>query len=257
MAWVGSVYVCFLLQPGAAQAQADPQALSTNLPVRLKDAFVTDPGAVTLQYGSRTTIEDDGRYSLRGGPALKFGLPGRIELSLAPFRQLGDASSVHGNLAGAELEWNLNQQSRHIPAFLLALIRDEPYGGGHQGPHYAVQGVATKSLGGRREAPRLGVEVAWTHTVGAATDERHGRWLAGIVWSRLLDRRTALVADLVYQQQNRRGHESDYLDVGFNRIVGRSLTLSAGLGPGLAQDAAAVRVFAGIKWTIKDALPWQ
>ena len=166
--------MCLVFNAVTAQAQADPQALSNNLPVRLKDASVTGFGAVTLQFGSRTTVEDDGRYNLRGGPALKIGLPGPIELSLAPFCQLGDASSMHGNFAGAKLEWNLNRQKQHIPAFLLVSIRDASYGGGHQGPHYEVQGVAIRSLGNGRDAPRLGVEVAWTHMVWAATDERNG-----------------------------------------------------------------------------------
>lgn len=249
---------CLTACPTASQAQSDPQALSANLPVRLKDAFVTVPGAIALQYGSRTTIGDDDRYSLRGGPALKLGLPGRIELSIAPLRQFGDASSVHGGLAGTELEWNINRQTRLMPAFLLALIRDEPYGGGHQGPHEAVQAIATKSLGAGRDAPRVGAEIAWTHTVRPAMNERHGRWLAGLVTSRLIGSRTALVVDLVHQQQSSCRRTSTYLDTGINHVVGQSLTLSAGLGPGLIEgDAISVRVFAGIKWTIKGMLPWR
>lgn len=241
----------------AAQAQADPQALSANLPVRLKDAFVTLPGALALQDGSRTTIGDDGRYSLRGGPALKLGLPGHIELSVAPLRQFGDTSSVHGGLAGTELEWNINRQTRVMPALLVALIRDEPYGGGHQGPYYAVQAVATKSLGSGREAPRMGAEVAWAHTVRAASSERRQRWLAGLVASRLVGRQTAMVVDVVYQQQTSRKRTSNYLDVGINHVLGKSLTLSGGLGPGLVEDGISFRVFAGIKWTIEGVLPWH
>lgn len=243
--------------PTPARAQDDPQALSANLPVRLKDAFVTVPGAMALQDGNRTTIGDDGRYSLRGGPALKLGLPGRIELSVAPLRQFGDASSVHGGLAGAELEWNVNRQTRLMPALLVALIRDEPYGGGHQGPHYAVQAVATKSLGIGPDAPRVGAEIAWTHTVRPATDERRGRWLAGLVASRLVGQRTALVVDLVRQQQSRSGRTSNYLDAGINHVLGQSLTMSGGLGPGLVDDAISFRVFLGIKWTIQGVLPWR
>ncbi len=176
---------------------------------------------------------------------------------MALLRQFGDASSVHGELAGAELEWNMNRQTRLMPALLVALIRDEPYGGGHQGPHYAAQAVATKSLGIGRDSPRVGAEIAWTHTVRPAENERRGRWFAGLVTSRLVGPRTALVVDLVHQQQSDSGRTSNYLDVGINRVIGQSLTLSGGLGPGLVEDAVSVRVFAGIKWTIKGVLPWH
>ncbi len=255
--YVTALLGCLAGCPTMAGAQSDPQGLSANLPVRLKDAFVTEPGAVALQYGSRTSVAGDGRYSLRGGPALKLGLPGRFELSLAPLRQYGDASSVHGGLVGMELEWNVNRQTRVVPAFLIALIRQQPYGGGHQGPHEAIQLVATKSLGAGRAAPRLGMEIAWTHSAGVTERERPRRWLAGLVTSRLIGPKTALVLDLVRQQQDRRDQTSTFLDAGVNHVIGRSMTLSGGLGPGLVKDVVSVRVFAGIKWTFKDALSWQ
>ncbi|WP_231290066.1 hypothetical protein [Komagataeibacter europaeus] len=234
---------------GPVHAQGDPQGLSANLPVRLKDAFVTPSGHVALQTAERVSIAGDGRYSARGGPAIKLGLPGRIELSFAPVRQFGDASSVHGNLAGAEVEWNFRQQGRYVPAMLISLIRQEPYGGGHQGPRDSVQFVATKSLGRSRQAPRVGIEIAWTRSFRVRPDERPKRWMVGMVSSHLIGPRTALVADVVRQQQTRQRRLSSFVDIGFNHILEPAVTISGGLGGGVASDRGAVRVFIGLKWT--------
>ena len=231
-------------------SRADPQSLSGDFPVRIKDAFTTDAGNVTLQWAPRVTEGRDDLWSVRGGPGLKIGLLPGTEFSIQPARQAGSSDSVHGQFAGFELEQEFTRQSRFRPALLVALIRDQPYGGGHDGPRTEVQGIATKFLGPDKASPRLTVEVAWLHLATPRFDERSHRFRAGIAWSHLVDRHSALVLDATFEQRDRPAADAEFIDLGVTHEIGQDVRLGLGVGPGLSAASPAARLFIGAAWTV-------
>ena len=139
----------------------------------------------------------------------------------APFRQRIERA---WQLCRRGVKWSVNRQTRLMPALLVALIRNEPYAAARD-----RMTRFTQSLGTGRVTPRMGSEIVWTHTVRPATNERHRRWLACLVASRLVRSRAARVVDVVPQQQSGSGRTSNYLAGGIIRVAGQSLVPSAGL----------------------------
>ncbi|QEH97818.1 hypothetical protein FXF46_16120 (plasmid) [Gluconobacter thailandicus] len=71
--------------------------------------------------------------------------------------------------------------------------------------------------------------------------------MVGMVGSHLIGPRTALVADVVRQQQTRQRRLSSFVYIGFNHILEPVVTVSGVVGGGVASDRGAVRVFIGLK----------
>lgn len=228
---------------------ADPQGLSANIPVRIKDAFDSgQSGDVGLYLTERYTQDSKGRYSLTGGPKFKFGLAPGLAVNLLPLNEVGDTRSSRGGFGAAAVEYQLNDQTAYLPAILLEGAYRQPYSGSNSSEYHLI-GVATKFLGPSKQSPRLDLELNWGHVTHPVPGERRDRLSVGVAYSHLLTTRTAVVVDVVRQDQHFAGEDESFVDVGINDELSDAVLLGVGAGAGITQQGTAFRVFLGLKWT--------
>lgn len=230
-------------------SRADPQDLSANIPVRIKDAFDSGKfGDVGLYLTDRYTQDSKGRYSLVGGPKLKVGLASGLAINLLPVNEVGDTRSSRGGVGAAAVEYQLNDQTAYLPAVLLEGAYRQPYCDSNSSEYHLI-GVATKFLGPSPQSPRLDLELNWAHVTHLIPGERRDRLAIGAAYSHLLTARTAVVFDVVRQEQHAAGADASYLDIGINDELSDAAQIGVGAGAGVARQGAVFRVFLGLKWT--------
>ncbi len=233
-------------------AWADPQALSANIPVRIKDALVSgDLGDIGLYATERDTEDKNGKYSLHGGPKVKISLAPGLAVNLLPVNEIGDTRSGHGSLAAGAVEYQISDQTARMPAIMVEGVYDLPYGPEHGPAEYHLLAVATKFLGTSEQAPRLDLEVTWGHIGSPEPQERRDRFSLGLAYSRLLGFTDAIVVDAVHQQQRTAGKQANFIDLGLNHEIGAKLLVGIGAGAGIAEQSPAFRVFLGVKWSFR------
>lgn len=237
--------ICGLARP----ALADPQSLSANLPVRIKDAFDSGNfGDVGIYATERYTEDRSGRYSLAGGPKLKIGLAPGLAINLLPANRLGTGRSIRGGLASAAVEYQVNSQSTYIPAILIEGIYKLPYQNTGSSEYHFV-GVGTKFLGPSAQSPRLDLEINWGHVTAPIANERTDRVSVGAAYSRLITEHDAAVVDAVHQERHFTGKLANFLDLGINHELSQAALIGVGAGTGIGPKAPLFRVFAGLRWT--------
>lgn len=143
---------------------------------------------------------NNGKYSLRGGPKIKFSPAPNLAVDLLPVNEIGDTRNGHGGLAAGAVEYQINNQTLSLPAIMVEGVYDIPYGLAHSAAEYHLIGVATKSLGRSDQAPRLDLEITMGHIIAPEPRERSNRFSIGMAYWRLLDINDAIVVDAVHQQ---------------------------------------------------------
>lgn len=236
--------------PWGKGAQADPQSLSSFVPVQTEDAYETRLGALELQGVSRFTRDGNNR---RGSdlwnlePTVKLGaLPG-LQLDVSAPYAAGSQSGANQGGYGADALYRFNQQTLYLPALALHAYYQQPYGAGHKSAHYTLRGIATKFLGPSERSPRLHLNLTWYHRVQPSGTQRDDQLEAGVALSTLIAERTALVADVVHGAKPDRNANQTILEVGFRHEVNDGLALSGGVGAGIGQQSPAFRAIFAIQ----------
>ena len=231
----------------ACPAAADPQGISTNVPVQVEDAFpAVDAGEGEFQVDNRfthDTHDDRGPDLITTSPTLKIGAAPRLQLDVSPSYGFGDQSGARSGAVSLGALYQLTDNGRWLPALAVHGIYETPYGHGHPTADYVLRAIATKYLGEGKSAPRLHLNFTWTHVVQAGGATRANQYEAGVGYSRLLTPKLALVLDALHGQTARRGGRQSYLDAGLVRAFRKGLTLSAGAGAGVQQQSAPYRIF--------------
>ncbi|MGI4794789.1 MAG: hypothetical protein ACRYG8_12055 [Janthinobacterium lividum] len=101
---------------GPSLARADPQGISTNVPVQLDDAFPSVGfGEKQFQFDSRYTLDQhnsNGRDLVGAGSTLKVGALPHLQLSFNPGYDLGNQGGTDGGSASASAMWAVRGDSR-------------------------------------------------------------------------------------------------------------------------------------------------
>jgi hypothetical protein len=123
------------------------------------------------------------------------------------------------------------------------------YGGGTR-PGEAdafLRVFATKWLGQDRSAPRLHLNATWYRTVDPGPRERQDRYDIGVAYTHLVARNTALVADFVHSQRERRGETQNVVDVGLNHEVAEGLSVGGSVGFGIGAESPDFRAIVAVR----------
>ncbi len=237
-----------------APALADPQGISTNVPVQLDDAFPSVQfGETQLQFDGRYTLDphdSNGRDLVGAGPTFKIGALPRVQLSFNPGYNLGDQGGADGGSASASAMWAVRGDSRWIPAVALSTSYATPYGSGHKSAEWSYSLAATKYLGAGKANPRLDLNLNWTHVTQPAASDRTDQLEIGVGGSCLLTPATALVVDVFHGARPERGLNQTFLDAGVNWQVNRETSLGIGAGVGLGEQSPALRVFFAVQRSV-------
>jgi len=243
-----------LFLPWGSRALADPQSLSSYVPVQTEDAYETRLGTLEMQGVSRFTRDSNNRrgpnlWNLE--PTLKLGaLPG-LQLDVSAPYAAGNQSGANQGGYGADALYRFNQQTMYLPAFALHAYYQQPYGAGHKSAQYTLRGIATKSLGSSERSPRLHLNLTWYHRVQPSSTQRDDQLEASVALSTLITERTALVADVVHGAKPDRNSNQTILEVGFRHEINDGLALSGGIGVGVGQQSPAFRAIFAIQKSLK------
>jgi hypothetical protein len=225
---------------------ADPQSLSTDVPVQVEDAFPTAFGGMTLQ---NTDVYTDDNKNSKGANdtqvegVVKIGaLPG-LQVDIGPSYNFGDQSNADSGDGTIDALYQFNDNTTYLPAFAAHIYYEQPYGAGHQSQEWVFRGIATKYLGSSDRAPRLDINLTDYHLAQPSSTDRSDQLEAIVGLSADLDRNTAIVGDVVHGDLSAVGQVENFVDVGLRHTIAGDWAIGGGVGAGIAQQSPAFRVF--------------
>jgi hypothetical protein len=122
-----------------------------------------------------------------------------------------------------------------------------PDGPGHTSAQYFLRGMMTQWLGSDNRAPRLDLNVSWTHVAEPGRTARSDIMEVGIAYSRLVSERTALVIDLVHGAKPADCQVETIMDAGLRTEVIDDWCLSGGAGVGMGQQSPSFRLIFSVQ----------
>jgi hypothetical protein len=234
-------------------AEADPQGLSTNVPVQIEDAFpAVKYGQAQLQWDGRYVRDPhdpSGSNQLTQGPTLKLGLLPGTQFDINPGYVSGDGSGTQQGTLSIGALATLRRDSRFLPALAVHAFYEIPYGSGQKSAQYTLRGIATKFLGRSKQSPRLHLNLTWVHVTMPDESTRHDQLEAAVGLSFLVTHDTAMVLDAVHGAQPMPGRNQTFLDAGFLHEIGPNWAVGLGAGAGIAQQSPQARVFLSLQRT--------
>ncbi len=234
----------------ATGALADPQGLSTNVPVQTQDALPVRTGVLELQ-GVGVYTRDDynsrGRDLLNLSPTLKIGPAKGLQIDLSVPYSTGNQSGANQGTDGFDVFYNFNDPTPTFPALAIQSGYQIPYGAGHKTSQYFVRGIATQWLGPDDKAPRLHLNLNWTHSTTPSSTSRKDVLEISVGYSMLVSSSTALVLDVVHGAKSAKGQNETIADAGLRWEINDEWALSGGVGVGIGQQSPAFRVLFAIQ----------
>jgi len=224
-----------LVAPGVS---ADPSNLESGLPAEIADARTLDRGERQVQLQTRLDRERGGDRALLVEPQFQVGFTERWQGTIGLRGAFGSADRVGSGDVRAQLMHRLTDERGARPALAASVQADLPTGTRSSGVDTELRLIATRSIGTRSGGPQAHANLGWLHNASPAPDERADRLRAILGWSTSLDPRTAIVADLVREQQRTRGATASIAELGMRREMWRAAMLSVGAGVGRGGESA-------------------
>lgn len=229
-------------------ALADVANLDSGLPIEIEDARPIERGEKALQLITRWERQRSGANLFVVEPQFQWGFAARSQVALTLHTLGGTADSTGNGDLRLQLMRQLHEETTLLPAFAAFLRLDVPTGHDSRGLDTTVRLAATKTLGAEPDTHQLHVNVVWTRNAAPGVDERTQvrRLLVG--YSTLLGERTALVGDLIREEERSRGALGTIVELGLRRELSRETTLSLGVGTGRGSpEVSRWRLMAGLE----------
>jgi len=234
----------------SSPALADPQGLSSFVPVQAQDALAVRTGLLELQ-GTGVYTRDDhnsrGRDLLNLSPTLKLGPLKGMQVDLSVPYAVGNQSGANQGSAGFDVFYNFNDPTPTFPALAVQAGYQTPYGAGHRSDQWFVRGLATQWLGPNDKAPRLHLNLNYTHVnTPSSTGRKDVMEILG-AYSMLLTDKTALVLDIVHGAKSTKRQNETIVDAGLRWEINDEWSVGGGVGAGIGQQSPAFRVMFAIQ----------
>jgi hypothetical protein len=228
-----------------AVARADPQALSTFVPVQTQDALVVRTGLIELQGVGVYTRDDhssDGRNLLNMTPTVKIGAVKGLQIDVSAPYAVGDQSIANQGGGSIDAIYNFVPPSPSFPALAIQPGYQTPDGVGHKTAQYFLRGLATQWLGDSDKAPRLHLNFNWTHYTEPSDTRRRDTLGIDAAYSQLITEHTALVLDVIHGSKPKVKQNETIIDAGLRWELNAVWPLSGGVGVGVGQQSPPLRV---------------
>ena len=228
----------------ASQARADPQGLSTYVPVQVEDALVIRFGEFELQGVGRfnkDTHSGSGHDLWILTPEVKYGATKRLELIVGPTYSTGNQGGANQGGGSFTALYQFNGNSTYVPAFAVQAGYTTPFGAGEKSAQIALEAIATKYFGPSDTSPRLHLNLFWTHRTTPGATTRDDQLAIGVAYSMLVRSDTAMVIDFVHGALSSKGKDENIVDAGFRHEIGSSWAVSVGAGAGIAANSPNYR----------------
>lgn len=241
-----SAFSALLLTAVGFAARADPQGLSTGVPVQIEDALPVRFGGLQLQGAALFTHDTSNR---RGSdlwalnPSIKLGPLPRLQIDFTPSYSVGDHSGAGRGNGTVSALYQLTRNSTYVPALAVHGYYATPYGSGHKSAQYTLRAIATKYLGTSEQSPRLHLNLSWYHLTQPSRTQRDDQIEIAVGMSALLAKSTAVVADVVHGARPEKGANQTFVDIGLRHEISDTWAISGGVGAGLGQQSPGFRAF--------------
>ena len=228
----------------AALADPDPQSLAYFVPMEVQDALTTPEGVFEFQgyqLFTRNPYVKSNQNTFVLSPTVKLGAFHHVQLDItAPYQINGN--TPNSGSSGVDGYYQFTDPSPYFPALMVqAGYTFTGYGPGKTSNNYFVRGLATQWLGPNSHAPRLDVNVNWTHYTTPLPGNRSDVWGFGLGYTQRLNDQTAFVADVVHDYQVVNNQTENFVDAGLRYIVGGGWVVSGVVGVGYGPQAPAFR----------------
>lgn len=249
----GALLAVALASGGASKglAAGAKSNVEEGFPLTIESAYTLEYLGREAQFRGSYDRTDEGRSRYTVEPRLEAGVWWNTELTIAAPFLFGD--DVEGDGLGpvnVEVTYNLNQDTLDLPAFSVAAGVDLPTGPTEEAEGYDpfVKLLVTKTLGRTWTFQQLHLNLEYQWNAEAGEEERDGRYVAAIGYSRLLNPDTLFVADFVREQDRERHAETNLLEAGLRYQLLPQGVISAGIGFGIGDESPDVRFALGFQY---------
>jgi hypothetical protein len=230
--------------PALATEPPDPQSLASFAPMETQDALVVPTGVLESQnfaYYQYDQHSKSGPSILELSPTIKLGAMPHVQLDVtAPYTVNGNAPN--GGTFGFDGYYQFTDPTPNFPALAVqAGYTATSYGPGQTSKNYFGRALFTQWLGSDSHAPRLDLNINWTHYVQPPPGTRSDVFGFGIGYTRLINDRMAFVADAVHDYLPTNYQAENFVDAGVRYIIGGGWVISEVIGVGIGQQSPAFR----------------
>jgi hypothetical protein len=249
--------------PAAAGWQEPPEYLGADqgLPISLDDSFVPERGKVqpTLQTtydrvrrvdldgGDDETPRRSGRHRLFVGAEFEFGLGSGVSAIFAPSYVLGDAEETKQGVTEFGAKWNFLSQGDLLPALAVEASYAVPFGYQNDSPETTLKLSASKAMVRGEHAPWIYADLFWGHAFNRDTDARANLFGGVLGFAMPIASSTALMFDLVHEQESDKGRITNLVEVGLRHDIGGGVLMGLGVGAGFGGSVTDFRASLGIQ----------
>jgi len=233
----------------------DIHDLQRGLPLEVEDTTTTEKRQMQLQAAGRYQLEDNGDDLLFVEPQLQYGFADNFhaEVSYPIIAGSGDRTGAGDVIVGGLYRF-LDEKHAGFgddpwPSLAIRGQVELPTGVHSDGFDTFFRFVATKTITEASSQDRLHLNVDWEHNAAAASFERENRFAIILGYSRKLDDKTVVLADIVREQERHEGEDSTILEAGVLRQITDKVTVSGGLGFGLGEDSPDFRATLGVQYS--------
>jgi hypothetical protein len=218
----------------------------------MEDSTPTGYHKLDLQFTSRydRTHENRDRFTLQ--PQVKYGIAHDWDLHVRSPLILGNDSRTGSGDVQVNAQWNFlkERSGGWWPALAIQGQIEAPSGEHSAGVDPSVKFIATKTLTEAWSRDELHVNVNWTYNAGPLSTERHGYAFALAGYSRRIAEDTILVADYVWEQQQRRGKDWHTVEIGIMQKLTEKVKLGVSLGTGIGEDSPRLLATFGLSHSL-------
>jgi len=235
----------FVLLPCTAFADRITET-ETGLPITVDDATPTEKGTGEWQLSTQYEHTRSSEEQLTFAPQFQYGIAKDTEFSLTVPFDIGSAVDNHGGDLGAEILYNFIEEDE-MPAVSFAERLNLPTGDGSAGIETVTRLLASKHIFDSFGQNAIHANLGWTHYTAVTDEERRNSFMAVIGASHGFGEHTALVADLVREQEPEKHQTDNLAELGLRQELAKDFLVSIGGGVGIGEDSPAFRTTLGVQ----------
>lgn len=216
--------------------QSDVMNLNEFFPTRIEDSSPIDVGRWQLQGSAAFEQQTPGQMILR--PSLRHGLGQSTQLE-AFHTVLSGGKEMGSGVVGIGGMHMLNKPKGAVPAVAINVVFNLPTAKHQRGLGTEGKLMASWLLQGSEDKPvtQFHVNVRDLYQDKVASDERRSRWLYALGMSRRLREKTALILDLVREEEGSKKVESNFFEAGVNHELVTGTTTAVGVFTSLGDES--------------------
>lgn len=232
----------------AAPAFGQVMELESGYPLEIEDAYPL--GYLGREFRTTTRYErgDDGGDALTFISQLEIGFPRNAAITVSQPFIFGNVEPDGVGNTELELLYNLNQETRTLPAFSVAGLLEFPTNDDAHGTDPGIELLATKTLPGTWRNHRVHANFLYQANDDVQAGQRGGRYKAVLGYSVVVTNELVFVADLVREQTMEEDEEHNLAEVGLRYQLTPRTVLSGGLGFGFGDESPDTRATFGLQF---------